>query len=128
MKKKIESQFTEVVKLIQQSRFKAYKAVNTELIDLYWRVGEYISNRIANEEWGKSIVSVLADYIQNAEPEIKGFSDKNLWRMKQYFEAYRDYPKLSAALREISWTNNLMILGMRRPEEREFYLRLCVQE
>ena len=129
MKMKIESQFTEVVKLIQQSRFKAYKAVNTELIDLYWRVGEYVSNRIANEEWGKSIVSVLADYIQNAEPEIKGFSDKNLWRMKQFFEAYRDYPKLSALLRENTWTNNLAIFSRcRSMEEREFYLRLCAKE
>jgi hypothetical protein len=106
MKKQVESQFLEVVKLIQESRFKAYKAVNTELIDLYWRVGEYISSRIINEEWGKSIVLHLAQYIQNAEPDIKGFSDKNLWRMKQFFETYKEYPKLSALLRENTWTNN----------------------
>lgn len=81
MKKQVENQFLEVIKLIQQSRYNAYKAVSTELIDLYWKVGEYISLRIANEEWGKSIVSSLAVYIQTAEPALKGFSDKNLWRM-----------------------------------------------
>lgn len=129
MKKQIENQFTEVVKLIHQSRFNAYKAINTALIDLYWSVGEYISNRIANEEWGKSVVSGLAEYIQNAEPNIKGFSDKNLWRMKQFFEAYKDYPKLSAVLRENTWTNNLAIFSRCKSiEEKEFYLRLCAKE
>lgn len=129
MKKQVESQFTEVVKLIQESRFNAYKAVNTQLIDLYWRVGEYISFRITNEEWGKSIVFRLAQYILSAEPDIKGFSDKNLWRMKQFFETYKDYPKLSALLRENTWTNNLAIFSRCRSiEEKEFYLRLCAKE
>jgi predicted nuclease of restriction endonuclease-like (RecB) superfamily len=129
MKRQVENQFIEVIKLIQQSRYKAYKAVNTELIDLYWKVGEYISQRIANEEWGKSIVSNLAVYIQTAEPEIKGFSDKNLWRMKQFFETYHEYPKLSALLRENTWTNNLAIFSRCRSiEEKEFYLALCSKE
>jgi len=129
MIKQVENQFVEVVKLIQQSRYNAFKAVNTELIELYWNVGQYISQRIANEEWGKSIVSGLAVYIQNAEPEIKGFSDKNLWRMKQFFETYKEYPNLSALLRENTWTNNLAIFSRCRSiEEKEFYLRLCAKE
>jgi predicted nuclease of restriction endonuclease-like (RecB) superfamily len=129
MKKQVESQFLEVIKLIQESRLNAYKAVNTELIDLYWRVGEYISQRIANEEWGKSIVSSLAVYIQTAEPELKGFSDKNLWRMKQFFETYKEHPKLSALLRENTWTNNLSIFSRCRSiEEKEFYLAICAKE
>ena len=129
MKKQIENQFIEVIGLIQQSRFNSYKAVNTELIDLYWKVGEYISKRVTNEEWGKSIVSNLAIYIQTAEPELKGFSDKNLWRMKQFFETYKEHPKLSAVLRENTWTNNLAIFSRCRSiEEKEFYLRLCAKE
>ncbi|SDG12671.1 PDDEXK nuclease domain-containing protein [Mucilaginibacter gossypii] len=129
MKKQVENQFIEVIGLIQQSRFNAYKAVNTELIDLYWKVGEYISNRIENEEWGKSIVSSLAVYILTAEPELKGFSDKNLWRMKQFYETYKDHQNLSALLRENTWTNNLAIFSRCRSiEEKEFYLRLCAKE
>jgi len=129
MKKQVENQFLEVIKLIYQSRYNAYKAVNTELIDLYWKVGEFISQRIANEEWGKSIVSSLAVYIQTAEPELKGFSDKNLWRMKQFFETYKEHPKLAALLRENTWTNNLAIFSRCRSiEEKEFYLRLCAKE
>lgn len=129
MKKQVENQFIEVIELIKQSRYNAYKAINTELIDLFWKVGEYISQRIINEEWGKSIVSGLAQYIRNAEPDLKGFSDKNLWRMKQFYETYKEHPNLSALLREITWTNNLAIFSRCRSlEEKEFYLRLCAKE
>ena len=114
--------FSDIVSLINQSRLRAYQAVNRELVELYWRIGEYISNKTLKEGWGKSTVQNLAEYIQNAEPGIKGFSDKNLWRMKQFYEVYRDYPKLSALLREITWTNHVTILSKcRTVEEKEFY-------
>lgn len=121
--------FSDIVSLINQSRLKAYQAVNRELIELYWKIGEYISNKTSEEGWGKSTVQNLSAYIQNAEPGIKGFSDKNLWRMKQFYEVYRDYPKLSALLREITWTNHVMILSKCGTiEEKEFYLQLIVNE
>ncbi len=121
--------FSELIKIIKQARFKAIKLVNTELINLYWQVGEYISHRISSTEWGDAVVSQLAEYLQKNEPDLKGFSDKNLWRMKQFYETYKDFPKLSALLREISWTNNLTILSRAKTiEEKEFYLRLCIQE
>jgi predicted nuclease of restriction endonuclease-like (RecB) superfamily len=92
-------------------------------------VGQYINNRVESSEWGQSVVKELAEHIQHHEPDIKGFSDKNLWRMKQFYEAYKDFPKLSALLREISWTNNLTIISRTKSaEEREFYLRQCIQE
>lgn len=125
---KLETQFTEVIRLIKKARSNAFQAVNTEMINLYWNIGEYISKRVEVQAWGKSIVAQLANFIAKKAPDLNGYSHRNLWRMKQFYETYKDYPKLAAALREISWTNNLIILGMRRPEEREFYLRLCVQE
>jgi predicted nuclease of restriction endonuclease-like (RecB) superfamily len=125
----LENQFADIVQLIKQSRANAIKAVNTELINLYWNVGEYISGRVESSEWGQSVVAELATYLQRNEPNLKGFSDKNLWRMKQFYEVYKEYPKLSALLREISWTNNLTILARTKTiEEREFYLHLCIQE
>jgi predicted nuclease of restriction endonuclease-like (RecB) superfamily len=99
------------------------------LINLYWQIGEYISHRVASEIWGKSVVVQLADYLQKNEPDLKGFSDKNLWRMKQFYETYQDLPKLSPLLREISWTNNLAIMTRcKTVEEKEFYLRLSASE
>jgi len=125
----MDIRFTEIIKLIEQSRSKAIRAVNTELINLYWLIGENISNKINSAEWGDSIVTELANYIKKIEPNMKGFSDKNIWRMKQFYEIYREYPKLSPVVREISWTNNLVIFSRcRTHEERAFYLETTKQE
>lgn len=122
-------EFAEVVNLIKTSRYKALRAVNAELINLYWQIGEYISKRIETEGWGKSVVKELADFIRQNEPALKGFSQQNLWRMRQFYETYKDAPKLSPLVREISWTNNLIILSRcNSEEEKEFYLRLSAKE
>ena len=125
----MEKRFADIIILIKNSRENAIKVVNTELINLYWKIGEYISNKIEKSEWGDSVVADLAKYIQQNEPEIKGFSDKNIWRMKQFFETYKDFPKLSTVLREISWSHNLAIFSRCKSiEEREFYVKLVLQE
>jgi predicted nuclease of restriction endonuclease-like (RecB) superfamily len=125
----LDDQFSEVITLIRERRVKALKTINIALIDLYWSIGEYVSKRISTEAWGKSVVQKLARYIEQNEPGAKGFSDKNLWRMKQFYETYRDHQNLSALLREISWTNNLIILSQAKSiEEKEFYLHICANE
>jgi predicted nuclease of restriction endonuclease-like (RecB) superfamily len=125
----MDKRFTDIIQLIKQSRTNAIKAVNAELINLYWNVGEHISKKIEQSEWGDSVVTELANFIQTQEPEIKGFSDKNIWRMKQFYETYKDFPKLSPLVREISWTNNLLIFSRCKTiEEMEFYIKLVKQE
>lgn len=124
-----KTQFNDIIRLIKESRNSTMKVVNKALIELYWNVGQYISDKLASSVWGDSVVKELADYLCKTEPTLKGFSDKNLWRMKQFYETYRDYPKISALLREISWTNNLTIMSRAKTmEEREFYLRLVIKE
>jgi len=123
------TEFSEVINLIRQSRSNAIRAVNAELIDLYWNVGRYISEKINRAEWGDAVVLKLAKYIQQNMPDSKGFSDKNLWRMKQFYETYRDFPKLSTLLREISWSHNLAIFSRCKSlVEREFYLNQVKNE
>jgi predicted nuclease of restriction endonuclease-like (RecB) superfamily len=103
--------------------------VNSELISLYWNVGAYISQKIEVSEWGQSVVKELSEFIIKTEPEIRGFSDKNLWRMKQFYETYKDSPKLSPMVREISWSHNMFIFSRcKTPEEQEFYLKITKQE
>jgi len=122
-------QFKEVLGMIRQSRHKAMRSVNTELIDLYWKIGEYISIKVENDDWGKGVVKYLSEYILENEPGIRGFSVQNLWRMKQFYETYRSDEKLSSLLRELSWTCNLMILSKTSShEEKEFYLKLAAKE
>lgn len=82
--------FAAVVQLIQFARNKAYQAVNTTLINLYWQIGKHISEQVQAQKWGMGVVAELASYISRTEPSAKGFSDKNLWRMKQFYETYKD--------------------------------------
>jgi len=125
----LEQQFSEIKKLISTAKENSYKAVNAELINLYWNIGKHISQKIESSEWGKGIVSNLSDYLKRTEPNVKGFSSQNLWRMKQFFEVYNKNKKLSPMVREISWTNNLIIISKSKSdEEKEFYLRLSKNE
>ena len=125
----MDKRFTDIIELITRSRNNAIRKINEELIDLYWNIGEYISRKVELSEWGQSVVKELAQYIHANEPEIKGFSDKNLWRMKQFYETYKEFPKISTLLREISWSHNLSIFSRCKSiEEREFYIKLTKQE
>ena len=129
MNSMIQKQFAEIAQLINDSRHKALAAVNKELIDLYWNIGQYIDNRIENADWGKAIVEELAGYLQSREPGIKGFSGSNLWRMRQFYALYKKLPNLAPLVREISWTNNLIIFSRCKDEhEREFYIRIAKKE
>ena len=84
----LQKQFAEVILLIKQSRFNAIKAVNTELINLYWNVGAYIHKQLANANWGEKTVDELADFIQKNHPDLKGFDRRGLYRMNQFYETY----------------------------------------
>jgi predicted nuclease of restriction endonuclease-like (RecB) superfamily len=124
-----QADFDEVLALIDAARAQAVAAVNTALIDLYWKIGQHITRRIATDGWGQGTVQALAEYIHKRHPGMSGYSARNLWRMMQFFEAYRERPKLSPLVRELSWSHNLAILSRcRRNDEREFYLRLASRE
>ncbi len=121
--------FNDVLNLIESAKQRAYRAANTELIDLYWAIGQYVSQKINTEGWGKNTVQLLANYIQLHQPSLRGFSAQNIWRMRQFFEVYQHDIKLSPLVRELTWTHNLTILSRsKRPEEREFYLKMAIQE
>jgi predicted nuclease of restriction endonuclease-like (RecB) superfamily len=123
------AEFDDVLALIEAARTRAFAAVNTTLIDLYWSIGEHIAKKVAEEKWGKGTVQELAGYIQRRQPNARGYSASNLWRMMQFYDTYRRHRKLAPLVRELSWTHNLLIMSRsQRDEEREFYLRLCVQE
>lgn len=123
------NEFQNIVLMIKQAQIRAYSAVNHELIDLYFSLGKYISVKVEQSNWGKGVVKELADYIAKTAPELTGFSDKNLWRMKQFYETYKDDEKLSPLVRELSWTNNLIIFSRTKSaEERAFYLKKSLQE
>jgi len=119
------SAFEEIAAIIERSRENAFRSVNRELIDMYWKIGRYISKKVAADNWGKSVVQEFSRFIQSRFVGIKGFSPQNVWRMKQFHETYAGNEKLSPLVREISWTNNIIIMmAAKSDEEREFYLTL----
>ncbi len=121
--------FSEIAALIQERRGKAVRAVNTVLIELYWDLGKILSEKIEQENWGAKVVSDLAQFLKRTQPSLKGFSRPNLMRMRQFYDTYRDHEIVSALLRQLPWTHNLLILSQcKRLEEREFYLKLATAE
>lgn len=121
--------FGEVTKMIQETHQEVLHVANRAMVDLYWRIGQYISMRVAESAWGKGVVQELADHILQTVPNVNGFSASNLWRMKQFYETYAQDEKLAPLVRELSWSNNLVILSRAKSEEeREFYLRLSIHD
>lgn len=120
------AEYGEMISIIERAHENAFRAVNRELILMYWDIGTYVSNKVRNAGWGKSVVTDFAKFIQAERPDIKGFSASNIWRMRQFYETYRENEKLAPLVREVSWTQNLLIMSRAKTEEaREFYLLLC---
>jgi len=121
--------FAEIAALVAAARQRTLSAVNAALIDLYWQVGQAIGTRSAEEGWGTGTVEALAAYIERQHPGQRGFSPQNLWRMRQFYDTYRDHEKVANLLRQLPWSSHLHILAKcKRPEEREFYLRTAIQQ
>ncbi|MCB5196389.1 PDDEXK nuclease domain-containing protein [Deefgea salmonis] len=121
--------FAEITQLIDAARQRAYQAVNTSLIELYWQVGAYLSNKIAAAEWGEGVIKQLAQHLAVTQPSLKGFTQRNLFRMRQFYETYHQEAIVSPLVTQLPWTHNLIILSQsKRPEEREFYLKMAIQE
>ncbi|MBX8512190.1 PDDEXK nuclease domain-containing protein [Pseudomonas cichorii] len=124
-----DERFDEVLALIYNARQQVMQAVNSRLIELYWQVGAYTSRKLEKAEWGDAVVSQLADHLAQTQPGLRGFTRSNLFRMRQFYEVYRAEEKVAALPRQLSWTHNQIILGQSKsPEEREFYLRMAIQE
>ena len=118
-----------LVQIISQSRQNALKKVNEELIQMYWKVGEYLSAESTKVSFGDAYIDTVAEEVQNAFPGIKGFNRRGLYRMKKFYETYVDDEFVTTLLSQISWSNHLAIISKAKtPEERHFYITLCIKE
>lgn len=76
------NQFDEILEIIDNARTRAMRAVNAELINMYWEIGAYISQKVEADGWGKSVVTEFSEFLRHRYPASKGFSAQNIWRMK----------------------------------------------
>ena len=115
----------DVKERVRAAQYAALKAVNKELVGLYWDIGRMIAERQQVEGWGKSVVEQLAKDLRAEFPGVRGYSAQNLWYMRQFFLEYHEDVKLQPLVGEISWAKNLVIMGRcKDPLEREFYIRM----
>jgi predicted nuclease of restriction endonuclease-like (RecB) superfamily len=122
------SNFNSILSLIKNAKERIVKIVNTEIIDLYWQIGKEVSKKTKNGGWGKSVVEELTNQIAANFGNMRGFSPQNIWRMKQFYETYKESQILSTLSRELSseephiidatllcssveytWTNKLLV-------------------
>ncbi|OGT39792.1 MAG: hypothetical protein A3F12_04515 [Gammaproteobacteria bacterium RIFCSPHIGHO2_12_FULL_38_14] len=123
-----EDAFAKIYSMIVEAQSRAWQQVNKTLIELYWNIGQYVTEQVETNEWGKSIVKEISKYITAKNPSVTGFSARNIWRMKQFYETYRGNEKLSALLTEISWTNHLHVLSKTKSdEEKQFYIEMAAK-
>ena len=116
---------SEIKERIQSSQLAAFKAVNKELVGLYWDIGKMIVERQQAEGWGKSDVERLSADLRKTFHGIGGFSVQNLWYMRQFYMEYHNAPKLQPLVGEIAWSHNLVIMSRCKDSlQREFYLRM----
>ena len=118
-----------LIEIIESSRKNALRKVNEELIRMYWLVGEYLSVESKNVSFGDKYIDAIAKEIKDVFPGIKGFNRRGLYRMKQFYELYKDNSIVTPLLTQLSWSNHLLIMsGCKSNMEREFYMRLCIKE
>lgn len=123
------NQFSEIVNIIESSKERAYRKVNEELILMYRDIGKYISEQSQNAEYGDAFIQNLAEFFEKSYPDLKGFTRRGLYRMKQFYELYSDEEKVSTLLTQLSWSNHLKLMSAcKTTEERVFYMNMCVKE
>lgn len=128
MENSLDTNFSEIINMIETRRNNAYRKVNEELIGLYWDFGKYISEKVNDSNWGDKIVDKLVEFMKREYPTMKGFTRRGIYRMKQFYETYKDNEIVSTLLTQISWSNNVIILSSTNSmEEKEFYIKMCIK-
>lgn len=128
---------TELKENIRKSQIKAAIAVNSELIHLYWNLGEQIAEKQQNAQWGSGFIEQLSKDLQAEFPDIKGFSSRNLWKCKKLYQFYSQeltiLPQVVAELEDsplfkIPWGHHDVILNkIKSPQEALFYIHKTVE-
>ncbi|MCX4336811.1 MAG: PDDEXK nuclease domain-containing protein [Bacteroidales bacterium] len=113
----------EITARIRSAQYEALKAVNKEMIALYWEVGKRITEQQTASGWGKSVVENLSRDIQKEFPGIKGFGVSNMWDMARFYAEYQSDEILQPLVGEISWSKHIVILTKcKETRQRQFYI------
>ena len=114
---------SEIKSRIRSAQYEAMKAVNKEMIALYWELGKRIYEQQNLLGWGRSVVENLSKDIQKEFPGVKGFGTSNLWDMARFYKEYQSDAILQPLVAEISWSKHIAIMTKcKNTQERQFYI------
>lgn len=114
----------EVKSRVLSARIQAVRKVDKELISLYWDIGKAILEKQKLYKWGENVVEALGRDLREAFPGVRGFSDRNIWNMRRFYEEYQNNSILQQLVAEIPWGHNLLIMEkVAEDKKREYYLK-----
>jgi predicted nuclease of restriction endonuclease-like (RecB) superfamily len=119
----------EVKAQIVHSRIGVARSVNRALIGLYWSLGNLMAQRQEALGWGQAVVKRLSADLKAEFPGMTGFSPRNLWDIKRFYETYANAPEeLRQLVAEVPWGHNILIIQrIHTPEARLYYLEATAQ-
>ena len=119
---------TDLKHRIHHAQQRASRAVNRELVLLYWQIGQDILQRQAEQGWGAKVIDRLAHDLRNAFPDMKGFSPRNLKYMRAFAEAWPDSEFVQGVLAQLPWYHQLALLDkLPGAESRRWYAAKAIE-
>ena len=116
-------------KRIRGAQVRAAVAINQELIQLYWQIGQDLLSRQKQQRWGAKVVERLAQDLKREFPDMKGFSRSNLMYMRAFAEAYPDLVIVQRIVGQLPWRHNIALLEKTKaPEQRLWYAQKAVED
>lgn len=96
-----KQQFEEIRSIILLHRSRALQNVNEESLTMSWQVGQIVSYRLKNNEWGSKVVAQLSEYLRAKDPSLKGYSRRNIYNMVNFYETYSS-PEIAELVQGLS--------------------------
>lgn len=121
--------YKKILDIIKETRDRVFKNANEEIVFMYFEIGRYISSEVKKLSYNDSYVEGLTEFLSKEYPGNSGFTKRGLYRMKQFYEMYKDDESAKSLITQLSWSNNLKIMSScKTKEERLFYLTMAVRE
>jgi hypothetical protein len=118
--------YSEISELLKQTRSIAYKSVNTIMVQTYWQIGKRIVEQEQQGQYranyGDFLITNLSRHLSDTIG--KGFSEANLWNIRQFYLVFPDFDQFSThCVENLTWTNIRMIMRLDSQDERTYYIK-----
>lgn len=113
---------------VRESRQKAILSANSHLLNLYWKIGQTISEQVKQANWGAKIIEKLANDLRSEFPDMKGLSMRNIKYMRQFAEMYPDIQFGQQLVAQIPWGHHVLIMDKAKTvDEALFYISKTIE-